>query len=152
MKVQDAMTSGVRSVRPSSTLAEATGIMWDVDCGIVPAVNQRNEVVGVVTDRDIAIALGTRDQTASNVRVAEVMSTQVVGCAPGDTLAEALSAMQAHRVHRLPVLGTGGVLLGMLSLNDIVLAAPQPVAKDPVIAMLRGVCAHRRHLVLAHAR
>lgn len=151
MKVQDAMTSAVRSVRPSATLAEATGIMWDADCGIVPAVNERNEVVGVVTDRDIAIALGTRGTTASQVLVSDVMATDVVGCAPEDTLTAALAAMQAHKVHRLPVLGIGGVLLGMLSLNDIVLAAPQSVAKDPVIAMLRGVCAHRRHLVVAHA-
>jgi CBS domain-containing protein len=151
MKVQDAMTSAVRSVPPSATLAEVAGIMWDADCGIVPVVNERNEVVGVVTDRDIAIALGTRGQTASQVRVSELMSTDVVGCAPEDTLTQALAAMQQHRIHRLPVLGIGDVLLGMLSLNDIVLAAPQPVAKDPVIAMLRGVCAHRRHLVVAHA-
>ena len=82
MKVQDAMTSAVRTVPPSATVAEATGIMWDADCGIVPAVNERNEVVGVVTDRDIAIALGTRGQTAAEVRVSEVMSAPVVGCAP----------------------------------------------------------------------
>ena len=151
MKVQDAMTSAVRTVSPRATLAEATGIMWDADCGIVPAVNERNEVVGVVTDRDIAIALGTRGQTASQVRVSEVMSTDVVGCAPEDAITAALAAMEKHRVHRLPVLGIGGVLLGMLSLNDIVLAAPQAVAKDPVIAMLRSVCAHRRHVVVAHA-
>jgi CBS domain-containing protein len=151
MKVQDAMTSAVRTVPPGATLAEAAGIMWDADCGIVPAVNERNEVVGVVTDRDIAIALGTRGQTASQVCVADVMSTAVVGCAPEDTLAEALALMRQHQLHRLPVLGIGGVLLGMLSLNDIVLAAPQGAAKDPVIAMLRDVCAHRRHLVVAHA-
>jgi CBS domain-containing protein len=150
MKVQDAMTSAVRTVRPSATLAEAIGIMWDADCGIVPAVNENHEVVGVVTDRDIAIALGTRGQTAAQVRVADVMSARVVGCAPEDTLTEALALMQRHRIHRLPVLGIGGVLLGLLSLNDIVLAAPQPVATDPVIAMLRAVCAHRPHLVLAH--
>lgn len=152
MKVQDAMTSAVRTVAPGATLAEAIGIMWDADCGIVPAVNEHKEVVGVVTDRDIAIALGTRGKTASQVQVSEVMSTPVVGCAPEDTLTQALAAMQQHRVHRLPVLGIGGVLLGMLSLNDIVLAAPQGAARDPVIAMLRDVCAHRTHLVVAHAR
>lgn len=151
MKVQDAMTGAVRSVRPSATLAEAIGVMWDADCGIVPAVNERGEVVGVVTDRDIAIALGTRGKTAAQVQVSDVMSTAVVGCAPEDTLTDALATMQKHKVHRLPVLGIGGVLLGMLSINDIVLAAPQPAAKDPVIAMLRSVCAHRHHLVVAHA-
>lgn len=151
MKVQDSMTTPVRSCRPTATLAEATGIMWEADCGIVPVVNERGEVLGVVTDRDIAIALGSRGTTASALRVADVMATDVVTCAPQDTITDALAVMQKHRIRRLPVVGIGGVLLGVLSVNDIVVHGPPAAAKDPVIAMLRSVCAHRRPAVVAQA-
>jgi CBS domain-containing protein len=151
MKVQDSMTTPVRSCRPTATLAEATGIMWEADCGIVPVVNERGEVLGVITDRDIAIALGSRGTTASALRVADVMATDVVTCAPQDTITEALAVMQKHRVRRLPVVGIGGVLLGILSVNDIVVHGPPAAAKDPVIAMLRSVCAHRRLAPVAQA-
>jgi CBS domain-containing protein len=151
MKVQDSMTTTVRSCHPTATLAEATGIMWEADCGIVPVVNERSEVLGVVTDRDIAIALGSRGTTASALRVGDVMATDVVTCAPQDTITEALAVMQKHRVRRLPVVGIGGVLLGILSVNDVVLHGPLAAAKDPVIAMLRSVCAHRRPAPVAQA-
>lgn len=151
MKVQDSMTTPVRSCRPTATLAEATGIMWEADCGIVPVVNERGEVLGVVTDRDIAIALGSRGTTASALRVADVMATDVVTCAPQDTIIDALAVMQKHRIRRLPVVGIGGVLLGVLSVNDIVVHGPPAAAKDPVIAMLRSVCAHRRPAAVAQA-
>jgi CBS domain-containing protein len=151
MKVQDSMTTAVRSCRPNATVAEATGIMWEADCGIVPVVNERSEVLGVVTDRDIAIALGSRGTTAASLRVADVMAKDVVTCAPQDSITDALALMQKHRVRRLPVVGIGGVLLGLLSLNDIVLHGPAAAAKDPVIAMLRSVSAHRRPAAVAQA-
>lgn len=151
MKVQDSMTAAVRSCRPTATLAEATAIMWEADCGIVPVVNERNEVLGVVTDRDIAIALGSRGTTASALRVADVMARDVITCAPQDAVTEALALMQKHRVRRLPVVGIGGVLLGILSVNDVVLHGPAAAARDPVIAMLRSVCAHRRPAPVAQA-
>jgi CBS domain-containing protein len=151
MKVQDVMTTTVRSCPPTANLAEVVAIMWEADCGIVPVVNERAEVVGVVTDRDIAIALGTRGTPAAQVRASEAMSAPVVCCAPEDAVTGALAQMQKHRVHRLPVTGIGGVLLGMLSLNDVVRHAPAAAAKDPVIAALRGICAQHRPAPIARA-
>lgn len=147
MKVQEAMTSGVVRCHPDANLAEVAEMMWKADCGIVPVVNASEEVVGVVTDRDIAISLGTRGQRAADVRVADVMTTNVVTCAPADRLGEALALMQRHRVRRLPVVGIGGVLLGMLSLNDVLVQTPQLPSNDPVVATLRAVSAHRHSLV-----
>ena len=151
MKVQDSMTTAVRTCPPAASLAEATSIMWEADCGIVPVVNERTELVGVITDRDIAIALGFRGTTASALQVGDVMAKQVVSCAPQDAITSALALMQNHRVRRLPVVGIGGVLLGILSVNDVVLHGPAVAAKDPVIAMLRGVCAHRRPMPVTKA-
>jgi CBS domain-containing protein len=143
------MTGGVQSCQPSASLAEAVGIMWKADCGIVPVVNERSEVIGVVTDRDIAIALGTRGARASELQVGKVMSTTLVTCAPEDPLTEALGLMQRHQVRRLPVVGIGGVLLGMLSVNDVIVHTPQPKTSDPLVAALRGICRHHHELVAA---
>lgn len=151
MKVQDVMTTAVRSCPPTANLAEVAAIMWEADCGIVPVVNERAEVLGVVTDRDIAIALGTRGTPAAQVHASEAMSVPVVCCVPEDTVTAALAQMQKHRVHRLPVTGIGGVLLGVLSLNDVVRHAPAAAAKDPVIAALRGICGEHRLAPIARA-
>jgi CBS domain-containing protein len=147
MKVQDAMTGSVGSCRPTANLAEVTRIMWHHDCGIVPVVNDRDEVVGVVTDRDVAIALGTRGRRAGEVSAADVMSTAVVTCAPEDRVAAALALMQQHRVRRLPVVGIGGVLLGMLSVIVVIVHTPQKPTADPLMAALRAISAHQQPLV-----
>lgn len=149
MKVHEVMTSGVVRCPPDANLAEVAELMWKADCGIVPVVNARDEVVGVITDRDIAIALGTRGQRAADVRVADAMTTNVVTCAPEDRLDDALDLMRRHRVRRLPVVGIGGVLLGLLSLNDVLVQTPQAPSRDPVVATLRAVSAHRQSLVAA---
>lgn len=151
MRVQDVMTTAARSCPPTANLAEVAAIMWEADCGIVPVVNERAEVLGVVTDRDIAIALGTRGTPAAQVRAGDTMTAPVVTCAPEDGVTAALTLMQKHRVHRLPVTGIGGVLLGVLSLNDVVRHAPAAAAKDPVIAALRGICTPHRPAAIARA-
>ncbi|MGE0815014.1 MAG: CBS domain-containing protein [Vicinamibacterales bacterium] len=151
MIVQEVMTGGVLSCRPSASLAEAVGLMWTGDCGIVPVVNDRNEVVGVITDRDIAVALGTRGGRAADLQVGDVMSSDVVRCTPADRLTDALALMRQHRVRRLPVVGLSGELLGMLSINDVVLQTPQPVTGDPLVDTLQSICAHHHELVAAPA-
>lgn len=151
MKVQELMSRDVRTCSPEANLAEVTAIMWDADCGIVPVVNERGEAVGVVTDRDLCMALGTRNVRPSDLTAREVMTTPVVGCAPEDSMSEALALMERHRVRRLPVLGIGGIVLGMLSVNDIVLHGYSVAVKEPLLVTLRAVCAHRHPTPLAHA-
>ncbi|MFN8062293.1 MAG: CBS domain-containing protein [Vicinamibacterales bacterium] len=149
MKVHDVMTEGVVSCSASANLAEVAQVMWEHDCGIVPIVNDRGEAVGVLTDRDVAIALGTRGKCAAEVRAGDVMSTPVVGCAPEDDIADVLATMQRHRIRRLPVLGIGGVLLGLASLNDIITHAPFPVTADPIVSTLRAIGAHEHAIPVA---
>ena len=56
MKVQDLMTSDVKTCRPETNLAEAVRDMWEGNCGAVPVVNDEGRVAGIITDRDICIA------------------------------------------------------------------------------------------------
>lgn len=132
MLVERLMTRDVEACRPESLLSEAAAIMWRRDCGVVPVVDAERHVVGVVTDRDICIALATRPRVASEVRVGEVMSRPVHTCTEVDDLSEALELMRRERVRRLPVLDGGDKLAGILSLNDVILHSDRGKSKKHV--------------------
>jgi CBS domain-containing protein len=147
MKASRIMTEPVRSCGPDTNLASVVQTMWEHDCGVVPVVNERGEAVGMVTDRDVCVALGTRDISASALTARHVMSQPVVGCAPEDDCFSVLQIMERERVRRVPVLGIGGVLLGIVSLDDIVKKAASAPAGDPlrsgVVEVLAALGGHR---------
>jgi CBS domain-containing protein len=122
MKVREAMTRNVRSCRPEEGLDKVGEAMIEVDCGVLPVVSRR-QVVGVVTDRDVCLALTRSDRRSSEVTVAEVMSADVAVCLPDDDVHGALATMRRRRVRRLPVVGPENELVGLLSLDDIAVRA-----------------------------
>ena len=153
MRVKDIMATEVKTCTPDSTLAAAANLMWEGDCGILPVVDD-GELVGVVTDRDMYIALATRNTHAANLRVGAVAISPVATCAPEDDVHAALAAMKQARVRRLPVVGFGNTVLGILSINDILLAASAnaQVRQDEVVDTLKAICGHHRpvpHIVAA---
>jgi CBS domain-containing protein len=123
MRVLDIMRREVRVVGPGTDLATVGKLMAEVGCGVLPVVGDDERVVGVVTDRDVGLELARRDRRPSEVTVRQAMSGEVWACAAGDDIAEALAKMAHHKVRRLPVLDPGGRLLGLLSLDDVVLHA-----------------------------
>jgi CBS domain-containing protein len=154
MKVKDIMTTDLKTCTPDTTVAEAAHLMWDGDCGILPVVDD-GVLVGVVTDRDMYIALATQNARASQLRVGAVASTTLTTCAPEDEVRAALATMKQARVRRLPVVGFGGTVTGILSINDIlraVAAGKKGVQSDDVVEALQAICAHRHpapHVVAA---
>ena len=78
MKITDIMTREPATCSPSTNLAAAAKLMLDADCGILPVVDDEGKLVGVVTDRDMYIALATRNKLASQVTVGDVARTQVL--------------------------------------------------------------------------
>ena len=146
MKVKEIMTPNPKACGPDDTLGAAAQLMWDADCGILP-VEEAGKLVGVVTDRDMYIALATRNRLPSDVRVSEVATKATSTCQPEDDVLAALATMKQKSVRRLPVVGPEGVLVGVLSMNDIVLAAgPKKgnVATEAVVDALQAICAHSR--------
>jgi CBS domain-containing protein len=144
MKVRDIMTKAPAFCHPDSNLAAAAEKMWSHDCGILPVVDDELGVVGVITDRDICIALGTKDRRASSVSVREVMTPKVHICAPEDDIHIALKVMEKGRVRRLPVTNRDGKLMGILSMDDIVLVAEVRVGpKIPELACEEVVEAYK---------
>ena len=123
MKVRDVMRKKPRSCEPGNSLAAAAAAMAEVDCGVLPVVGARKKVVGVITDRDICLALARGDRRPSEVTVGEVASGLVYTCHADDDIRSALDTMRQRRVRRLAVVGDAGELFGLLSLDDVVLRA-----------------------------
>jgi CBS domain-containing protein len=145
MRVNHIMTASPEACRPDDNLATAVELLWKADCGVLPVVDHSGRVAGILTDRDICIALGTRNVRASNVRVGSVMRTTVQTCLPTDDVLTVLSLMTDRRVRRLPVVDAAGRLVGIVSLNDAVLAAGtgrNAVRAGAVLDAFKAVCAH----------
>lgn len=122
LHVDDLMCRSVESCTTDSDLTAAAMIMWRRDCGIVPVIEETNgRTVGVITDRDICMAVATKGRPASQITVGETMSHDVFCCRPEDTLASALDTMRSRKVRRLPVVDEANRLRGILSLNDVVI-------------------------------
>jgi CBS domain-containing protein len=106
-----------------TNLGAAIEILWNRNCGILPVVNAENQVVGVVTDRDLCIALGTRNRLPGEIAVADVVSGKLFSCKPDDEIQSALATMAQQQVRRLPVIDAEGKLKGILSMDDVTLHA-----------------------------
>jgi CBS domain-containing protein len=144
MKVRDIMTKEVKFCGPDTNLAAATELMWNADCGVLPVLEE-GKLTGMITDRDISIALGTRNRPASEITVGEVATREVQTCAPNADLDKAMATMRAGKIRRLPVVEDGR-LEGILALNDIVRAADRRRANidfEEVVNTMKAVCEHR---------
>jgi CBS domain-containing protein len=117
-KIQDLMTKNPRTVTADATLAEAASIMRDEDAGVVPIVDAENHVVGVITDRDIAVrAVAEGKDVQTTVR--DIASQDLVTVDPQQDLDEALRLMAKHQVRRLPVVEEDGKLVGIVAQADV---------------------------------
>lgn len=153
MTITDVMTTQVRTCAPSTNLAEAAALMLDGDCGILPVVDH-GQLVGIVTDRDMYIALATRNARPSDLTVADVSRKQVYTCTPDDEVHAALATMKHRRVRRLPVVGFGNIVVGIVSMNDLLLhaGARRAVRNEDVVGTFQAICAHhhpRPHVTAA---
>ena len=131
MRVRELMTGEARACAAWADVGFAAHLMWNGDCGSLPVVDENDQLVGIVTDRDICIALSTRNERASDLPVSQVMHRDVHTTHPDDDLTEALGIMRDHRVHRLPVVDENRAIVGMLSMTDIVREAKTKVTKGP---------------------
>ena len=123
MKVQDVMMGMPYYCQFDSNLGSATELMWVGNCGFLPVMGMNGKIAGVVTDRDICIALGTRNRLPGDVIVGEVMSNRLFACSPDDDVHVALRTIEEGGVRRLPVIVENGTLVGVISMDDLLLKA-----------------------------
>ncbi len=150
MKVKEIMTADAKVCVLTNSLADAAGLMWENDCGILPVVAEGGKVVGLVTDRDICMAAALKGRQLVNIAVEDTISGKVFSCKPDDDVHVALKTMQENRVRRLPVVAADGTLKGVLSMNDVVLKAEEAKEKKPpqlsysdVVNTFKSICQHR---------
>jgi CBS domain-containing protein len=148
MRVQDVMTKSPKCCGANMNLAEAAALLWTVGCGALPVVDDAQHLIGIVTDRDICISVGTRNHLPSEIAVREVMSRNLATCRPDDEIHCALKTMRARKVRRLPVVSSDGILVGMLSMSELLLHARHGEGSRPelsdedIMSTLRGICVH----------
>jgi CBS domain-containing protein len=117
MKVSEAMTKDVRVANPDETIQQAARTMASLDAGVLP-VGEKDHLVGMITDRDIAIR-GIAQGKGPDAKVRDVMTKDVKYCFEDQDLKEITRNMADIQVRRLPVLNRDKRLVGILSLGDI---------------------------------
>jgi signal-transduction protein with cAMP-binding, CBS, and nucleotidyltransferase domain len=124
-------------------LDEASRRMEDSGCGTLAVVDSRARISGILTDRDIALAIGTTSDHPTQIPVTKVMTQPVYTCTADETIAAAVERMADARVRRLPVVDDEGQVQGLVSIDDIVLwAVPSGGVKPKaVLKALRRICA-----------
>jgi CBS domain-containing protein len=119
MKVSDAMTPDVRLVGPEQTICDAAKLMAEIDAGVLP-VAEDDRLVGMITDRDIAIR-AVAQARLPDTAVRDVMSTEVLYCYMDQDLEDVADNMAEEKIRRLPVLDRDKRLVGIISLGDLAL-------------------------------
>lgn len=125
MKVSEIMTKNPRTVTPDTPVSEAARMMKEEDVGLVPVVERvggaetRGRLIGVVTDRDIAVR-HVAEGRAIDAPVSEVMSGGVKTCSENDSVEDAMALMGREQVRRIPIVDERGSLVGVVAQADLV--------------------------------
>ncbi len=151
MLVKDLMTTGISCVKETATLKQVAKQMKQENVGLIPVCNDKGEVLGVVTDRDLVLRALAREigdhagekkekQDAADfslLKAGDVMSSNIICASPDMNTHHAALLLAKYQVRRLPVT-QNGKLVGMLSMADI---ARKPVFVDEAGDALSAICA-----------
>ena len=138
MKVKDVMHKGVEWVAPGTPVAELAKLMRRHDIGAIP-IGENDQLVGMVTDRDIVCnGLARDDFDAGRAKARDVMSPGIHCCREDDDIGRAVRHMETLRVRRLPVINKSKRMVGILSLGDLGHGAPA----DLLTECVKSVSAH----------
>jgi CBS domain-containing protein len=129
MTIRDVMTRDVVMIEPEASLTEAARRMRGLDVGPLPVVDG-GLLVGMVTDRDIAIRGAAEARDPSATSVAEVMTRDVVCCFEDDDVQQAARTMQRHQLRRLVVVDVSGRVAGIVSLGDLAVRSNERLAGE----------------------
>ncbi|RYZ37073.1 MAG: CBS domain-containing protein [Myxococcaceae bacterium] len=125
LTARDIMTRAVRTARRDSTLREVAQLMKDEDCGVVPIVDAEGRLLGLVTDRDLALRAFTGGRAVDGLRAADVMTEDIEAVLPEEDLHGVIDLMGRKQVRRVPVVEPDDRLVGIIALGDIASRADQ---------------------------
>ena len=124
MKVSEVMTTEVESVQTNSTVEEVASIMKVENVGAVPVVDEEDDLVGIITDRDIVVRCIAEGKNPAETNVEEILSHELETIEPDVDVEEAAQLMADRQIRRLPVC-EDGELVGMVSISDLAVKTPR---------------------------
>ena len=133
MKAQDIMAKNPRTVTPETSVREAAQLMKTEDVGMLPVVRSGSKnIVGIVTDRDIAIRHVAAGHSSPECPVSEAMSSNVKTCKTTDSVDEVMKVMGKEQVRRIPIVDERGELVGIVAQADIARQADDKKAERTI--------------------
>jgi len=134
-KCSEVMTSKPVCCLPNDTVATAAKYMKVGNVGSIPVVEneQQRKLVGIVTDRDLALHIVAEGRDAKTTKVGAVMTGNVVTCLADDDLQKALDAMATHQLRRIPVVDSENKLVGIIAQADVATRADEPEKTAEVV-------------------
>jgi CBS domain-containing protein len=139
MKVKGIMHKSVQWVSPDTPVTTLAKKMKQYDIGAIP-VGENDRLIGMVTDRDIAVRGVANGKDISKLAARDIMTKGVTWCRASDRAKDAAHLMEAKGIRRLPVINKKKRMVGILSLGDISHAASQRTAAG----VMKAVSAHHR--------
>ena len=135
MKCSEVMTKDPACCLPSDTAQHAAQLMKTEDVGPIPIVDdaENKKLQGIITDRDLVLKVVADARDAKTTLLADVMTKDLITCAPDDKLESALSAMERHQVRRIPVVDGKNHLLGIISQADVATRIGEPEKTAEVV-------------------
>ncbi len=137
-KCREVMTGDPVCCVPTDTVARIAKLMKTANIGSVPICEDRHgkQLLGIVTDRDLALQVVAENRDASSTKVQDIMTRQPLACRADDDLQTALDAMEKHQVRRIPVVDDDRRLIGMISQADVAVRSDQPEKTAEVVEEL----------------
>jgi len=137
-KCNEVMTKDPVCCLPDSTVEQAAQSMKRENIGPIPVIDseQTRKLVGIVTDRDLALKVVAEGRNAESTHVEAVMTRQVVTCHPEDDLQIALDMMSKHQLRRLPVVDSDNRIVGIIAQADVATRVDQP---EKTAAMVKDI-------------
>jgi CBS domain-containing protein len=118
MKVRDVMSSDVEVLRPNDTLQTAAQLMADLDAAVLP-VGEDHRLIGMITDRDIAMRVAAEGRDPQHVTVRQAMSSDLLYCFDDESVEDVSEKMGGGWVRRMPVVNRDKCLIGTVSLGAL---------------------------------
>ena len=152
MKIRKLMTKAPTYCTASCTAEMAANLMNQCDSGILPVVQDSLDLklIGVVTDRDLCLAVIAARRDPAHTVVNECMSRNAKCVGPDNDVENAIRIMAEHQVRRLPVVEENGKLVGMISLADLI--EQEGISSEMLASTLKKICSPSRGMTVRRGR
>ena len=138
MKVKDCMCGDVCCAKPNTTINEVAKLMEQNHIGCIPVCDDKNCLVGVITDRDIILRTVACGKDTNHTQAKDIMSCNVCTCNENDNVADVEEKMSQNQIRRIPVVENNKVV-GILTLGDLA-HYDQEIGTDKLSNTLENIC------------